>query len=259
MFNLNNGGANHWYDLFMLLSLERADPYLHKINFPLEHKSKDLEQTARKFVESYHEFQLQGYSAAQNTTDKIQKLFEDTYDLMSRQMGDKNAEAVCNWGNSLSISADVEYSLRTYEELLFSLNSEDVTSRLVISKFPSVLLERLLSEIYQYRRDSRETNLALDAIDAAPKSDWENWVYSTLNEHEPPDAPSMSPYDKLAILIYNVSRKHLLKRIESHLSKGELRELEAWLNSQALQIQEQSSAIYPHYKLYSLTELFEKI
>ena len=242
----------------MILSLEKADPYLHRIGFPLDHKSKELEEAAKNFVLSQHEVQSHDSYTVWHTSGKGRKLFGDIYDTLIRQIGNENTETVCSWGNHLHISGDIAYSLGIYERLLYALGPDDAALKLDLPKLSSATLEWLLSEIQQYRREGRETDLALDTLDATPKSDWEDWVYSILNVNEPFDAPKISPYDFLASLIYNVNRKYLLKKIESRLSKEALVAFENWLNSQVLWVQAQSKAIYPHYyQLFSLTELYK--
>ncbi len=263
LLRLSEDGARHWYELFIILSLERADPYLQEIGFPIARKGAEVGRIARDFVLSCHEIQLQSYRSYYHPpwqeTVETQSLFDRTYDTLVKALGRENADLICNWGNQLQIGATIRHSLEIHERLLYSLVQKDSASDLTPLVLPDEILKWLVSTIREYGERSRETGLALDALDESAKSDWENQVSTIVNYLVESDGgPPLSSYNELHTLINDIRCQQLLTVIESRLSKEQLEILEKWLQSQPLWVRDQARPAH-YYRSIGLTKLLGMI
>lgn len=259
MFDLDDYGDFHWYNLFIILSLEKANACLPAIGFPLDHKSSELEQIAKSLVVSYHEIQLQRYAPGQKASE-IREVFSRTYDTLVDELGREATDAICEWGNQLHLSGDLHYSLFLFEELFFGLDQADSTSDLTLPALLPEVLGRLKSIIRPYREKARDIDVALDELDQLTANGWEKQAISFVNEaHQPYGEPPIRLYDELWTLIGDVEIQHMLKAIERQLSRENLATLERWIESQPSWIRHQTSPFKPAYRAYRLSELLDQI
>jgi hypothetical protein len=229
VFNLENNLAYTWYDIFIVLSWEKFDPYLSEIQFPLFPDISSIRPIAQNFVRNFYELRGQGYWAGKTSADAM-NLSREIYQDLVHKLGETKTNILHEWGNHLQIERRKEYSLQLVVKIINHVLSDVELNSTTLASL-SITKRQLLREYLGiYKEQSRLVGNSLDNLDEEMSQD--EWGKSILLYYQNPkfadrseDKTQVSPIDRLATWIYYFKGKALLNSIRELLSDEDLKEL----------------------------------
>lgn len=260
MFTLEKNNAFNWYEIFLLLSLDKLNPYLSTIDFPLKSKIPALTQLSQDFVEEFYNNRSSLY-VRDSVSEATRNLFVETYNKLVSELGERDANLLIEWGNHLQVNTRLKYSAKLlWETLLFAFDHEQNPTVTSLPSFTGDMANRVKILVAKYKTQLKFTHDIIDMLDNSPRDKWENEAYQMYNNIGGEMGESdieVSPLDVLASILDFSIRCALFTDIKNLLTALDLRLLEAWVESQSAweKMQAKPKSIYP--KPLNLTEILE--
>jgi hypothetical protein len=233
MFNSQTLKPFHWNDIFMLLSMDMTDPYLHLIEFPVQSVLKHIKPIARSFVISFNDVYPAIYVISA-VNDAIIELFKDTFDKIEAKIGQKYFQSFYEWGDNLILHGTLSYSMDAIWRHVFIEFLDNKMSRNKIAGVSKEQLNQLKVLITKYRTDIFNVNMTFDAMDELEdKSEWDKKIYSIYRQEgkEEAENPDSSPLQTLWVMIYYVKIRAALLEIKDRFTLVELSLFDDWVAS----------------------------
>ena len=234
MFRLDDNGVYTWHHLFLLLSLESITPFLQEINFPVERYIGDIRQFSRTFVQRFFDIEADVFSGGK-VSGIGASLFNDTYEELSKNLGQDVTDIFCNWGNQLRIDTPFERTLlKLWEQVFTKTVHTEEAGQLNLSEVleqKSLVVEAV---VLKFKTELQGIYDALDLLEQAPKSDWDLKAYRTYNLGDRRNIPSVqikqSPLDYFEAVVTFVKIHTAVCKINSLISTSELEIMLDWVN-----------------------------
>jgi len=208
MFSLDGRNIFTWYDIFLILGLDKSFPFLVDIRFPLHHIYWQLQPLSQDFVKKVfeHENDL-FYIDEPSATSKT--LFQDFYATLVEHIGTENTQILCDWGHKLiadtkfNAPSNVEFRLSSF---WWDLRQASRADTITHPNDPQMRPLRMLIERYDYSRRARMD--AFDDIEDFPNNDWEDVAYTLYmrigDDRNNPDFSGVSPLVLLESMAQNL-------------------------------------------------------
>ncbi|MEO8612031.1 MAG: hypothetical protein ABI690_29310 [Chloroflexota bacterium] len=262
MFKLENKTAYHWFDVFVLLSLDNINPLLEEIGFPLKTKASELSRVAQEFVLEFYNIRSLIYIAG-TISENVSLLFEETYNKLVTELGEEDATLLYEWGNQLLIDARLEYTVGLlWDIILFAFDPEQYSRDANLPALPEDKLKTIELLVAKYKNQLKTMHAAVDKLDEEPKNATESQTYhryNTLGDERNISDADVSPLDILANLIIFGATKNLLTDIKKALSVTDLQVFEKWIESQRAWEKAQARPENLYHKPLSLSQVLEFI
>jgi hypothetical protein len=234
LFTLENNNTFNWYEIFLLLSLDKLDPYLGAIGFPLKSKIPALTQLSQDFVEEFYNNRSSLYVRG-TVSEATRNFFIKTYNKLVFELGERDANLLCEWGNHLHVNERLKYSARLLWQVLLAFDPEQNPIVTNLPSFTGDMANTVKTLVAKYKTKLKYTYDIIDILDNTPRDKWENQAYQMYNnigdEMRESDV-EVSPLDVLASILDFSITSALFTDIKNSLTVSDMRLLRAWVESQ---------------------------
>ena len=217
MFLLDKNNLFTWYNLFLVLGLDKSFPFLVDIGFPLHDTYWQIQQLSQDFVKKMFEHEMELFYIGEPSAVS-KKLFQDFYTVLEERIGEENAQTFCNWGHKLmhdtKLDTKFEHKLSPF---WWDLRKASRADTITHPNDPQMRPLRMLIERYNYHQ--RVMCDAFDDIEDFPKNDWEELAYTLYtrigDDRNNPDFHGTSPLDFLECTVSNLLWLNFLVQLQT--------------------------------------------
>lgn len=172
MFKIDGNQLYTWYNIFLVLGLDKSFPFLFDIGFPLPDHYWQIQPIARDFVEKMFAIEGQLYEKGQPSAKSVQ-LYQNLHATLIERIGAENTQTLCEWGNKLQLDRAIENKLGSFNDNLVKKSRTDNDYNPNDSTmFPIRML------INRYKHYTRYVIDAIDDLALVSKSAWEELAYT---------------------------------------------------------------------------------
>lgn len=212
-----------WYELFLVISLDRFSPFMTDIDFPLPNHLEDVQKLARNFINKF--VAINQKVTSQDINDRFKELFKDIVDELNIVLGKENTNIFLEWGNEFETGSK-EHSLFMFWEsktLRKLIDFRDYDDSLSQENFNLYNFYTLLIRCEKYLDGVFNT---IDAVELMPKTDWDTKAYKIYhvgaNREYEVEGLYHSPLSALSTFIRYTKILEFLSNIAKYKSLEEL-------------------------------------
>ena len=212
VFLLDGNQLFTWYNIFLVIGLDKSFPFLFDVDFPLHSHYREIQHISQDFVKKVFDNELKLFEI-NKPSPLSETLFQEVYALLTLQIGEENTKSFCKWGNELNRD--------TKKKLLKFWSRLRDESRIDTDNHPNDLkilpLRMLINRYNHYLRGVYNT---IDDVEKIPRNEWEELAYtlyhrigdSEKNLNAPVD---ISPLDFFEGVITYCSLLNLLIQLQT--------------------------------------------
>ena len=221
MVNLRKTQAPYyWNNIFLLLSMDMIDPYIHQLGFPMIESLNAIKPIARHFVKSFDTIYPEIHILGNEVNAVIINLFDETMSKIEVVIGQEQFQQFYKWfENTVILSGDLNYSLYILWTNVFEPLIKDKASQIKFFERSEARLSELKTIIVHY--DNKIRVIKADEIEN--KSNWDQLAYSIYQHEGKGDLEDKigTPMDLLWVMIWNMHVRAALSDIRHHLTNEE--------------------------------------
>lgn len=213
MFKIDGNQLFTWYNIFLVLGLDKSFPFLFDIGFPLPDYYWQIQPIARDFVEKMFAIEGQLYEKGQPSAKSVQ-LYQNLHATLIERVGAENTQTLCEWGNKLNLdNTRLEDQLFLFESNLTRAFREDEKNN---PNDPNMLPVKMLIRRNWHR--GHDIQDAIDEMELLPRNTWEESAYTLyfrIGADRRKPEPLLSPMVFLWAIVNYLSDMRLVMQLRS--------------------------------------------
>lgn len=216
---------SRWNPLFMLLSMERVEPFFAEMGLDLPNLQA-VRECARRLIKEYND--------GSGNASWYEALLQRTFECISQTAGEEAAGLLYRWAViQFPYHSDQYYAAHAWERLLRWLGGIHKGKVLPLALPEDKLVRIKKAVIEQFGDDYRDLRDRIRQVDQQPALGWEEYLYRIYREGGPSD---VSPLDILLDAISHYRFTNVWSIVKSILTAGEMQVLLDWGRAQAEQM-----------------------
>jgi hypothetical protein len=218
--------AAKWHLAFLLLSLERAAPFLREAGMEVE-PGEALREIAREHVRAHRGVENEPELDAAARMDAYRSLLERTLQRIRTELGGAAGDVVAAWGSAFPYETRASGQAFVWRRLLRRLAGVSALGHPAAPlELPEAKRQAVIGAVRRHLGDPSGLDTRLREAERAPRSEWERFVDETYTA-------GATPLDWLASAIDYRNTAAAWREIAALLEPGEMAELYRWTAAQA--------------------------